>query len=149
VAYTIPTATTFKTRFPEFGDEADDSITPFINAAAIWVDNIVWTEGDYPYAIIYLAAHYFKLYQQALLSAATGVGGGGDGGGETTIQTYLSAIEFEDFRVRFGSGGRTTASTTTGGAGGVSSSAQFMARTPYGMLFEQIRARNIVPFAIV
>ena len=144
MAYTLPTASDLQTRFPEFADVDEESIAPFIEAASLWVDDS-WFERDYPMAIIYLAAHYLQMYQRALL-ATSGGGGGGGGTGGTEVQTFLSSIAFEDFRVSFGNAG--SKSTTTGG-GGVSGSAQLMASTPYGLLYTQLQDRNIVKFAIV
>jgi hypothetical protein len=145
MAYIVPTADDLKSRFPEFADVADATIDPFIQAALLWVDES-WFERDYPYAIIYLAAHYLTMYQRALAAGATG-GGGGGGTGETAVQTYVSDIKFEDFQVKFGTSGRVT--TTTGGAAGISAGAALMASTPYGMLFTQLLKRNVVPAAIV
>jgi hypothetical protein len=144
MAYTLPTAADLKNRFPEFSDIADLTIAPFLEAAQLWVDE-TWFERDYPYAIIYLAAHYLSLYQKALAAGATSGSTGGTGGSE--VQTYLSTIAFEDFKVSFGNAGRTT--STSSSSGSVSSSAALMASTPYGALYTQIRQRNIVPMAIL
>ena len=146
MAYTLPVAGDLKSRFPEFADVANATVAPFINAASLWVDDS-WSERDYPNAIIYLAAHYLQMYQKALLSTSSG-GGGGGGSGSEEITTFVSEIKFEDFDIKFGSGGKSS-SSTTGGGGAVSSSAALLAMTPYGMLYEQLRDRNVFPFAIV
>jgi hypothetical protein len=146
VAYTLPTPTDLKTRFPEFTDVADEDITPFINAASIWVDTYEWTETDYFYAIMYLAAHYIAMWQRAEFAATTGGSAGGDTG--SSVTTYVSSIKFEDFQVSFGKGG--SSSSSTGGGGGTATNAsEVLAMSPYGMLFVELRDRNIVPFALL
>lgn len=146
MAYAMPTVVDFKARFPEFADTAPETITAFMNAATLWVDES-WFERDYPYAIIYLAAHYLQMYQDALASGAIG-GSGGGGTGGTDVQTFISSIAFEDFKVQMGNAGKTTNTSSAGGTG-ASSSAALMAMSVYGLLYVQLRRRNIVPAAII
>jgi hypothetical protein len=145
MAYELPDADDLISRFPEFSDATDVQLSPFIQAAAMWVDDS-WFESDYQMAVIYLAAHYYSLYKRALAASATS-GGGGGGGGGGDVQTFLSMIKFEDFQVQFGNAGKSTTTSTTGGTS--SGSATTLAMTSYGALFAELRDRNVVPVTII
>lgn len=56
MAYTIPTAPTFKTRHPRFAAVADGTVTLYITEASRTVTE-AWSETDYGDGIMYLAAH--------------------------------------------------------------------------------------------
>lgn len=151
MAYTIPTPANVKARFPEFVDVADETIQPFIDAAGIWVDTFMWTETDYYYAIVYLTAHYLALYQRAIFASSTG-GTGGTGGEviEGDLATFVSEIKFEDFDVKFGQDKRqSTSGGSSGGGGVVTSSEAIMEASPYGLLFVQLRDRNVPHMAVL
>lgn len=73
VTVTIPTATSIKTRFPEFAD-VDDAVIEFAIEEARLEVTSNWTTG-YNLAIMYLTAHYV-----ASSIAASASGGTGDSG---------------------------------------------------------------------
>jgi len=148
MAYTEPTPADLKERFPEFADSADETIQPSIAAAAIWLDTIQWTETDYFYGIMYLAAHYLSLYQKAL-AASGGSGGGGGSVGSDTVSTYLSDIKFEDFQVQFRSGSSSAQKSSSSSDAAGSSASSVLGLTLYGLLFAQLRDRNIPKFAVL
>lgn len=82
MAYTAPTPTEFKTRFPEFASETDERVQIFIDEAMTQIDTS-WLEKDYKNAIMYLAAH--KL---AGANAATSSGGGNANTGPISSESF-------------------------------------------------------------
>lgn len=56
MSYTVPSATTFKTRHPRFAEVADGTVTLYLAEAARTVTSS-WSENDYADGIMYLAAH--------------------------------------------------------------------------------------------
>lgn len=73
VTVTIPTATSIKTRFPEFADVSDAVVEFAIEEARLGVrDN--WSVG-YNLAIVYLVAHYVA----SSIAASASAGSGGEG----------------------------------------------------------------------
>ncbi len=152
MAYTVPTPADVKDRFPEFEDVADETIQPFINAAGIWLDTYMWTETDYFWGIIYLTAHYLALYQRAVYASSTG-GTGGTGGGDVggAVETFVNQIKFEDFDVKFGQDKRQTTSSSgsTSAPGVATANEAIMEASPYGLLFVQLRDRNVPHMAVL
>lgn len=60
MAYTAPTATELKAKYPAFAAVADDTVTLYIVDANRMVDE-TWTEGDYATAIMLAACHLMVL----------------------------------------------------------------------------------------
>lgn len=60
MAYTAPTAASFKVRFPAFAAVADAAVTAALAEAARQVDN-TWLEGDRANAEMFYAAHILTL----------------------------------------------------------------------------------------
>jgi hypothetical protein len=145
MAYTVPTVTDLKTRFPEFADDADEDISPFITASQLYVDTSQWTETDYFYGIIYLAAHFYTMYKQASLAAAGS--GGGNVSADGPVSSFASQVRFEDFSVQFLQDARQKSASLQ--FGGSSAGKDLLQTTAYGLLFEQLRDMNIVPFALL
>jgi hypothetical protein len=65
VAYEIPTVGAFKAQFPEYAGLTDAVVNAAISEAARRVDDS-WTSGDFPLAIVYLAAHFLASYADAV-----------------------------------------------------------------------------------
>lgn len=70
MAYTVPTADDFRTRFPRFAAVADAPIDALIAEASAHVDDS-WLEQDYATAILYLVAHLYQQEQGVAASRGT------------------------------------------------------------------------------
>lgn len=154
--YSTPSAAQFRARFPEF-TASDPDIDAVIAAAMLWVDVGQWDEGDYQPAILYLAAHYLKLSQDAALAAIPGATGSSGSSESTTtstdIDTFLQSVQIGDRKVTWGKLG--TQSTSRSGVGGVGTlqgkvtSDLILGRTLYGLEYIRLRRRNIIPILVV
>lgn len=74
MAYTVPTAATFKARHPRFAAVADATVDGYLSDAAGTV-GASWDDADGPAGIMYLAAHLMVLEgATAPTKAAPGMG---------------------------------------------------------------------------
>lgn len=74
MAYTVPTATEFKSRHARFASIADGTVTAYITEAANMVGT-AWADADGPVGIMYLAAHMMIMEGAAApTKTAPGVG---------------------------------------------------------------------------
>lgn len=121
MAYVIPTASDFKTRFtPDFNAVDDARVTAAIAEAARFVDTS-WLEPDYAIAIRYLTAHL--LVTEGALRPATLVPTGMASG-------PITSEKLGDASVSYGS------------SSGAGSSDQDLMTTTYGQKFVAIRNAN-------
>jgi hypothetical protein len=126
----------FRSLFPEFDSAVDADIASSLDVSALWLDQTIYTAQDYPMAIMFWAAHYLSLKLQQLASVQFG------GTGATDL--YINKISFGERRVSFGQRQYEMASEKMLGPG-----EQMLMSTIYGQQFIQLRARNVVPVAIV
>lgn len=126
----------FRSQFSEFDQTADADVANALNAAALWVDPLVWSAKDYPQAVLYWAAHFLSLW--LLEKASVSFGGSGDS------SLFISSIEFGERRVDFDQRSGYQATENSLGPG-----EQLLMNTLYGQLYLQLRARNIIPIGIV
>lgn len=124
----------FRSQYPEFDDVAEADIAISIDTASMWVDPQVWTPTDVNLAVQLLAAHFLSLKQQLLSSTqSTGIS-----------DLYVQSVAFGERRISFGQRRFEAAAEKMLGPG-----EQMLLSTFYGMQFIQLRARNIIPIAIV
>jgi Protein of unknown function (DUF4054) len=151
--YEIPDAAAFRARFPEFRDTAvvsDEDINMLIQAAALWVTPYAWSEEDYAPAMLLLAAHYLRM--SMITQTAVGDGGTVDVGGTTgDVQTYMSSITIGDRTVswRAPPRGFFSQSQSSGSSDVTASADDFLKRTYYGLLYLQLRRRNVFGVAVI
>lgn len=135
MAYTDPTATTIKARFPEFAGVADATITALIVEAGSFVDQS-WLEGDFTLAKSLYVAHTLTVEGRA---AAANVQGA------ATLLNALPAgasIKSGDLQVSKSAAGG------SGSSGG--GSVDPFAATTYGQRYIDLRSRSFPPiFAII
>lgn len=70
MAYTVPTASDLKARYPAFATVENDTISYWITDAQRYVTE-AWNETDYPVALMALAAHNLALAGYGSEAAAT------------------------------------------------------------------------------
>lgn len=133
MAYAIPTAATFKAKFPTFAAVADATIDLAITEAAASLDQ-EWAEADYAPATMYLAAHIMVL--DGVVVAGSGLG---DAAGMINAG-MVSDMKVGDVQVKLGSG-------HAGGSG--SSMGSGLGSTGYGRRYLELLRRNKPAVAIV
>jgi hypothetical protein len=126
----------FRSQFSEFDTVPDADVASSLDVSTLWLDPNLWSAQDYPLAIMFWAAHYLSLRQQQLASVQFG------GTGATDL--FIRQISFGERRVAFNQRKYETAGEKMLGPG-----EQMLLSTLYGMQFIQLRARNIIPVAIV
>lgn len=132
--YTLPTATDFKTRFPEFGVVTDALIDLIIaEETSNFVDE-TWPEADYQPAIRFLTAHI--LTKEGEPARTESGGGSGPASSAPVKRAKVGDVETE-FAVEASSSG----SGSTG-------SDQDFSSTYYGQQFLIIRNRNFQAVAV-
>lgn len=119
----MPTATELKTRYPDFVDVADATVTAFIADATRFVDD-TWFADDIDRAIMALAAHMMAM--EGLGANAVSRAGAG------VVTSY-----------KLGDAAETYAPPGGGGSG-----SEYEA-TAYGRTFLRIMAANVPAVAIV
>lgn len=126
----------FRSQFPEFDQVLEPDIAMSLDIATTWVDAAVWSSSDVDQARKLYAAHLLALKQLQLSASQF------SGAGLTDI--YVQSIGFGERHVTFGQ--RTFASSAEKSLG---PGEQMLLSTLYGMQYIQLRARNIVPVAII
>jgi hypothetical protein len=145
--YTVPTAASFKIRFPRFTGLSDSRVDLALADAAAEVP-LTWIETDYQPGIWYLAAHLLMI-DDALYTPPVegGEEGGSPSGGSVTLEEKLAqatGISVGDVRVNFSSSGSSSTVTRTSSGHGVVSGAEGLTATIYGQRFLELEARNMV-----
>jgi hypothetical protein len=128
----------FRSRFAEFDTSDVDSaaIAEALDTASLWLDARLGTPDDFDMALLYWAAHYLTLKQMQLASVQFG--------GVGSSNTFLRSISFGERRVQFGERKALSSSEKMLGP-----AEQMLTDTMYGQLFLMLRARNIIPVAVV
>lgn len=130
MAYATPTATEFKTRFPEFGTVSDDLVSAIIAEQEPQVGE-TWIDADRRPALMYLTAHILNTSGYPAATAAIAV---------------LNAQRGPMKRRKVGD-----VETEYAGAGSSANSgvSNIYAATSYGRMFLTYMRRNFAPFAVV
>lgn len=131
--YTLPTAATFKAKFPTFLAVGDPTITLAIQEASASVDT-TWIEADYQPAIMYLAAHIMTIDGVVIAGSDLGSAGGVINAG------LVSEMKVGDVQVKLAG-----ASGGSGGAG----AATGLRSTGYGLRYLELLRRNQPAVALV
>lgn len=84
MAYTLVTATDFKTRFPVFEDEDDARISALLLEAGMQVDDTWVSQEDYTAGVMYLTAHLLVTERATLEEGADS----GSGDGEISSESF-------------------------------------------------------------
>lgn len=126
----------FRSKFPEFDQASDPDIAVSLDTSMLWIDKVLWSERDYDMAVMFWAAHFLSLKLQQLASVQFGGTGSSD--------LFIHAIRFGERSVSFGQRQHETAAEKMLGPG-----EQMLLSTIYGSAYIQLRARNIIPIAIV
>lgn len=136
----FPTVQQFLNSIDEFSDTDPDRVASAMEQAGLFVDVDIWNETDYPWGVIYLAAH--------LLATRPGTRGSISIGGQiiNLDEVYVASASFGERRLSFGrrSGG---GSATPGG--GSTSVFGDLGTTAYGIQFNALLRRNVPAIAIV
>jgi hypothetical protein len=109
MAYIVPTAADLKAAFPAFIAVPDDTVTFWIGRAGRIVDTS-WTEGDYNFAQMLLAAHY--MVEQGLGTGAEAQAAAAGASGFKVMRS--GALSLERFDAAPGASGAGYSSTAYG-----------------------------------
>lgn len=123
--YTLPTAATFKAKFPTFAAVGDPTITLAIQEAGASVDQ-TWIEADYQPAIMYLAAHIMTIDGVVIAGSDLGSASGVINAG------LVSEMKVGDVQVKL--------SGSAGGSGGAGAAG--LRSTGYGLRYLELLRRN-------
>lgn len=137
---------TFRQMFREFGDgtatvrgaavTTDADITVALQVADLFVDPKIWDPADLPDGRMFFAAHFLSLKQQQLASVQ--IGGAG------SMDLFIRSVGFGERRVMFGE--RTA---MVKGEVKLGSGEAMLNYTVYGMMYLQLRTRNVPSVAVV
>lgn len=120
MAYTAPTASQLKAKYPAFAAVPDETVTPYIVDGNRMVD-ATWTEGDYQTAIMLAACHLMVL---------SGIGAG--------AEAQVNAQGLAGFQsIRSGS-----LSLTRGSTSGTDGVPKDLAGSTYGQQFYYLLKKN-------
>ena len=99
-----PTVDEFRKVFPEFVDVSDEQVQFYLDTAMQWIDTF-WYPIDAKLAVMYAAAHYLFLQDQATGGEITSGGSSGGGGGVTTDpevgKIWVKSVRFRDRQVSY------------------------------------------------
>ena len=128
MAWTAPTASEFKARFPAFASVDDDVVNVVLAEAALQVDETWVSEADFKLGINLLTAHLLTM--------------DGHGAGAEAESAAAGALGFKTMK----SGNLTLErfSASEAGSGG-----DALSLTTYGKRFRDLRRRNIPGVAVV
>lgn len=134
----------FKSNLPIFASINDADVAAALNTASVMVpDDGTWMETDYPLALRYYAAWLLSMIQlQSWSASLMSMSGSSMAGGATDL--YVSAIRFGERDVSFGRRVPVFSRVSTLGPG-----EELLSLNIWGQMFQQLRARNIVPVMIV
>lgn len=140
MAYSTPTATEFKTRYPEFSAVGDATVNAMIAEAELQVGS-TWIEDDRRPAVMALAAHWMVLEGEPTRTTS----GGSTGGGTSTSEAATYTVGDVTTKIESGSG--TTTSTTTS-TGSVFTGVAYTS-TIYGQRYLQLLRRSFPAVVVV
>jgi hypothetical protein len=126
----------FRSQFPEFDSVLDGDVVTALNTAALFVDPLIWSAGDYGPALLNLAAHFTALKQMQIAASEIG------GTGETDI--FVRSISFGERHVQFQQRQGAKEIEALAGPG-----ESLLSETIYGANFIMLRARNVSQLALV
>jgi Protein of unknown function (DUF4054) len=125
----------FRATFPEFATVSDPAIATVLNTADLFLDESVWAPRDWPMARYYWAAHMLQLQQMQAASAEIGGAGMAD--------LFLRNVRYEGKMVSFGER-QSFAKEASSGPG-----EELLTLTIYGLMYLQLRTRNIMPVLVI
>jgi len=144
-----PTVAEFRAAFPEFASVSDEQVQLHLDIGMQWVDTF-WWPIDAKLAVMYSAAHYLSLHDQASGGEISGEGGLGGGGGVVDPEVgkiWIKSVRFRDRQVSYERVGTDQPKVSTGGS--TAASSEFWESTPYGQLYLSFRRRNVPHVAVV
>ena len=144
-----PTVAEFRAMFPEFSDVDDAHIQVYLDIAMEWVDTY-WFPRDAKVAVMYAAAHFLSLHDQASGGEISGEGEVGGGGvvDPELGKIWVKTVRFRDRQVTYDRVG-TDLQKQSGGSGASASSEEFWEATPYGQMYLSYRRRNVAHIAVI
>jgi hypothetical protein len=125
----------FRAAFPEFVTVSDPAIATVLNTTDLFLDEEVWAPRDWPMARYYWAAHMLQLQQ--IQSASVELGGAG------MADLYMKNVRYEGKMVSFGERMSFSKEGTSGPG------EELLTLTTYGLMYLQLRTRNIMPVLVV
>jgi hypothetical protein len=133
-----PDLPTFRQWFPEFGTEAvtDPVVTQALLAASLWIDPDMWSVTDYPMAILYWSAHWIQMIQNQIATMEIA------GTGATDV--FLRTINIGERTLGFAERSGDSSEEAMAAPG-----ESLFDETIYGMLYLQLRARNIPAVLVI
>jgi hypothetical protein len=147
-----PTVAEFRAMFPEFSEVSDAMIQLRLEEGMGWVDSF-WYPIDAKFAVLYAAAHFLSLHDQAsggkISSGEDTSGGGGGSVVDPEIgKIWVKSVRFRDRQVSYE---RVNASSENqqGGGQDAAASAEFWEATPYGQMYLTYRRRNVAHVAVI
>jgi hypothetical protein len=126
----------FRERFPEYENISNRDIVLALQVADLFVDPNKWNPADVQDARRFFAAHFLSLKQQQLASVQ--IGGAG------SMDLFIRSVGFGERRVMFGERTAMVKGEVKLGAGEA-----MLNYTVYGMMYLQLRARNIPSVVVV
>lgn len=129
MAWTAPTASEFKARFPAFASVSDDVVNTVLAEAVLQVDETWVSEADFKLGINLLTAHLLTM--------------DGHGAGAEAESAAAGALGFKTMK----SGNLTLERFSASEAG--SGNDDTLSLTTYGKRFRDLRKRNIPGVAVV
>jgi hypothetical protein len=145
-----PTVAEFRKAFPEFVDVPDDKIEFELFSAMQWVDTY-WSPIDAKLAVMYSAAHFISLHDDATGGASSGDGSGSGGGGGTVDpevgKIYVKTVRFRDRMVTYERVDASAQKDTSAGTG--SDASEFWEGTYYGKRYLSFLRRNVPHIAVI
>lgn len=147
-----PTVAEFRAMFPEFSEVSDEQVTLYLDIAMQWID-VFWFQPDAKIAVMWAAAHYLALHDQAsggeITSSGSGVGGGGGGVVDPELgKIWIKSVRFRDRQVTYDRVSLDSQKQTGGGSERASSAA-FWEATPYGEMYLSFQRRNVPHIAVI
>jgi len=145
-----PTVAEFREAFPEFADVSDPQVQLYLDIAMQWVDTF-WWPIDAKVAVMYAAAHYLSMHDQASGGEISGEGEAGGGGGVVDPELgkiWVKSVRFRDRQVSYERVGTDSQKQSSGGGSFVASD-EFWTATPYGQLYLSFRRRNVAHIAVI
>jgi hypothetical protein len=126
----------FKATFPPFANVSDPAIATVLNTADLFLDPGPWSAQDWPMARYFWAAHWLQLQQ--MQTAAAEIGGAG------MADLFLRMVRYEGKMVSFGERQSLSSKEATAGPG-----EELLNFTIYGLMYLQLRTRNIMPVLVI
>ena len=149
-----PTVAEFRAMFPEFSEVGDEQVTLYLDIAMQWID-VFWFQPDAKIAVMWAAAHYLALHDQAsggeITSSGSGVGGGVGGGGVDPElgKIWIKSVRFRDRQVTYDRVSLDSQKAASGGSEHPHPAAEFWEATPYGEMYLSFQRRNVPHIAVI